>query len=301
MSIYPSSHRYLHSVAYYAMFLPSFSMQAHRHDHCEIMYLVNGSCTIDIGVKQLTLKPKQFVFLDSGVPHCLTVSPDSGGCTLLNYEFRCSADQTGIDFTTFAKSAIFLQFVTANAPFVYWEDRANLGYALKDLIAELETPKPDDFLLSLLCNRVLFELCRAQQKQGNATGITYLKKAKQYIDEHFCEELDVGQIADHVGLNHSYLQTLFAKEFGCGLMRYVNHQRMERATFLLKNTDLSIIDIAFHVGFNSRQHFGYTFEKRFGMSPKQYRNRFAKAPFADTKNYQQILSDGEKYPLIFPS
>ena len=47
--------------------------------------------------------------------------------------------------------------------------------------------------------------------------------------------------------------------------------RLQKAAIILRNSPMSITEIAFEVGFNSRQHFGYTFEKYFQMSPKEYR------------------------------
>ena len=46
---------------------------------------------------------------------------------------------------------------------------------------------------------------------------------------------------------------------------------LEHSVFLLINSSLSITDVAFQSGYNSRQHFGSTFEKYYGMSPRTYR------------------------------
>ena len=74
-----------------------------------------------------------------------------------------------------------------------------------------------------------------------------------------------------MGLNQAYLQTLFSTHFGCGVMAYANRLRIEKACFLLKNSELSITDIACETGYNSRQQFGYSFHRQMGKSPQQYR------------------------------
>lgn len=300
MSIYHSKNRYAQSGAYYALHLDRFDMPTHQHERCEIMYVVEGHCFIETEHANFELLPKQFVFLDQQVAHRLLIQPDTP-CVLLNYEFGCSEEHLGVDLFELAeRSPGFQQFLQTKAPCLVLHDRGKLGYALKDLIGELEE-SGDPYLLELLLRRMLLELARCAAKETAITGIGYLKRAKQYIAEHLLEELNVSQIAAFAGINHSYLQTLFAKHLGCGIMTYVNHQRMDRATFLLKNSNMQITDIAFEVGFNSRQHFGYTFEKRFGMSPRQYRILNSQNIATDTGTEQQTLepdgSRGTRYSL----
>ena len=66
---------------------------------------------------------------------------------------------------------------------------------------------------------------------------------------------------------------------------------MERAEFLLVNSSMKITDIAFSTGYNSRQHFGHTFEKYYGMSPLQYRKLHSRTLVPDTEKKQYILGD----------
>lgn len=291
MSIYHAKNRYAHSVAYYALNLDSFDMTDHRHNRCEIMYLVDGTCTVVVDGTPLLLHSKQFVFLDQQIPHRLEIEP-STPCTLLNYEFSCSDRRSGTDLVDLAAhSEAFQHFLDGRARYLLLYDRGKLGYALKDLIGELEQNNEDDYLLSLLFCRMFIELTKCSSTDSTLTGITYLKQARKYITEHFAEDISVAEVAHAVGINHSYLQVLFSKQFGCGIMTYVNNQRMDRATFLLKNSNMNVTDIAFEVGFNSRQHFGYTFEKRFAMSPKQYRKLNGQNIQTDTGTYQHMLAE----------
>lgn len=299
MSIFNSKNRYAQSMAYYALNLDVFDMPLHRHDRCEIMYLVDGKCTVEVDGTTHQLQSKQFVFLDQQIPHRLFIERGTP-CTLLNYEFRCSGEPGGVDVSDLARCCPEVaRFLTAgiSAPLLY--DRGKTGYALKDLIGALEAGE-QGYLLDLLLRRMLLELARCTGAEAASPGISYLKRARQYITDHLCEELNVPQIAAFVGINHSYLQTLFSKQFGCGLMTYVSNQRMDRASFLLKNSNMGITDIAFHVGFNSRQHFGYTFEKRFAMSPKQYRKLNGQNIPADTGSAQQLLTQDGRRDIRHP-
>lgn len=274
---------FLRSYAYYAVNLDHFEMNPHTHPAHELMYLVDGSCEVEVDGKRMTLKPNQFIFVRQGVPHCLSIH---SRCTLLNYEFSF-AKQDGVDVGyLLAQSADCRAFLAQLPPYFVRYDKRKLGYALKDLIDELEQSR-DGVLLPLLVQRMLLELTY-NEAQNSQSGILYLKKAKSFMEQNFQQPIQVADIADFVGVNHSYLQTLFSKEFGCGLMQYVAQLRLDRAGFLLANSSSSVIDIAFAVGFNSRQHFAYSFQKRFGMSPQKYRKIKGQAFAVDTHDFRVV-------------
>ena len=296
MSIYAPQNRYSYPEACYALNLNRYEMKMHQHHRCEIMYVADGSCQVFLEKEQITLHSKQLIFLDADVWHQLWIPPNTS-CTLFNLEFVCQEQAQGIDLYELAqKEPAFTRFLEKRAPYLVLFDPGKLGYALKDLIGELSDQREQSpYLLSLLFSRVFVELARCTPANVRESGIRYLNKAKRYIEDNLCEELSVPQIAGVVGINHSYLHTLFSKNIGCGVMAYVNRRRLERASFLLKNSSMSITDIAFHVGFNSRQHFGYMFEKQFGMSPKQYRKLNEENLTVHSHTGQLRLDRGRKF------
>ena len=144
----------------------------------------------------------------------------------------------------------------------------NLGYSLKDLISHLKkSPDSADFLFYLLFARVMEELAFSVMHPRENTGLRYLKKACEYIDANLHETIRIPKVAAYAGINKSYLQSLFARLLGCGIIEYVNKKRMEEAEFLLTNSSMSITDIAFSTGYNSRQHFAHTFENTAVRGP----------------------------------
>lgn len=294
MSIYNINNRYARPEAFYALNLTEFQMPPHSHNRCEIMYVVYGSCTVSVKEEMIALKKNQFIFLDQNVPHCLYIK--SGiPCTILNLEFSCSPspNEGGIDLSEMhIGSEAYRRFISSKEEFLVLNDNGKVGYAIKDLISELENKKSSDmFLLQLLFFRMLVEFSRSIGQGGHYPGSLHLRKAQRFINEHLYEELNVEMIAEIAGINHTYLQTLFSKQFNCGIIAYVNKLRMEHAAFLLNNSSMSITDVAFHLGFNSRQHFGYIFEKHYNMSPKQYRKLKGQNLKADTGGVQRYADE----------
>lgn len=95
-----------------------------------------------------------------------------------------------------------------------------------------------------------------------------------YIYEHLHERITVAILADTIGLNPSYLSTLFKKETGMAVSEYILDKRLETAETMLKYSDMSISEIASILSFSSQSHFTEAFKRRTGMTPREYRNRF---------------------------
>ncbi len=288
MSIYLSKNRYATINAFYSFQLEEFHMTEHAHDRCEIMYIADGSCKVWLDGQLIGINPKQFVFIDQNVPHQLLVEKGIP-CTILNLEFSCSPDPKGIDLGYLAERVKSFQvFLDGHQDFLLLCDSENVYEYLRRLIEMLEKKQPDDqYLIELLLCQLLAGISRCTGSRKRHAGTLYIKKAKEYINSHYLEDISSDMIAEFVGINRSYLHTLFSRYVGCSIMTYTNNLRLDRATFLLKNTNTSITDIAFQSGFNSRQHFGYTFEKHFHTSPFQYRKLSGGLIKSDTETFIQ--------------
>ncbi len=97
-------------------------------------------------------------------------------------------------------------------------------------------------------------------------------RAKEYIDEHYYENISQIQVADIIGITPGYLSTLFSKNMGCGFTDYLNQVRIHHACAYLQQNYLKTYEIAFKVGFRDEKYFSKVFKKIVGVSPKEYRN-----------------------------
>ncbi|MCZ8522538.1 MULTISPECIES: helix-turn-helix transcriptional regulator [Paenibacillus] len=85
--------------------------------------------------------------------------------------------------------------------------------------------------------------------------------------------ISVTDIAEFVGLNRSYLCSLFKDHSHSSIQSYLVHYRMQKACELMKQRELSIGDISRSVGYEDPLLFSKMFRKQRGESPKQYRTR----------------------------
>lgn len=93
----------------------------------------------------------------------------------------------------------------------------------------------------------------------------------QYLDEHFRERYDRRALSQKFDINEDYIGQLFKKTTGTNISNYINMRRIETAKKLLLETDSKIIDIGYHVGFETLVHFHRQFKKSTGMTPQEFR------------------------------
>ncbi|MFD0618763.1 response regulator [Paenibacillus sp. GCM10027629] len=98
-------------------------------------------------------------------------------------------------------------------------------------------------------------------------------EAKAYIKQHFAEsDMSIQRICQHLHISAGYFSSIFKKEVKSTFVNYLLDLRMEAAKELLRTTDLKAFEIAERVGYSDPNYFSFCFRKKFGMSPKDYRN-----------------------------
>ncbi len=95
--------------------------------------------------------------------------------------------------------------------------------------------------------------------------------ALQRLENNYFHELDVTALAAEFGYSRAHFTTLFTKKTGESPYRYLTRIRIEKAKTLLCETDLSVEEIAFSVGFFSAVRFCDLFKKRVGCTPSEFR------------------------------
>lgn len=121
----------------------------------------------------------------------------------------------------------------------------------------------------------LFFSCLAKTNKDaiciNSKDNIYVAHTIRYIQNHYSEPIRIDEIAQYVGLNRSYLSTLFKKHTGLSPLKYLQNFRVTRAAHLLSMTQLSIASIAFSCGYQEPESFHKIFRQFTGLSPSQYR------------------------------
>jgi AraC-like DNA-binding protein len=103
-----------------------------------------------------------------------------------------------------------------------------------------------------------------------------LKPAVDYLNSHFNESIAIEHVAEMVHLSSSQFQRRFRALFQTSPIQYLLQLRIDSACQQLQRTALSIGSIAIENGFYDQSAFCRQFQKRVGLTPRQYRTRFEK-------------------------
>jgi two-component system response regulator YesN len=97
-----------------------------------------------------------------------------------------------------------------------------------------------------------------------------VQRAKNYVHEHYAEDISRTEIAESVFLTPEYMAKMFKKETGVSLKQYISDYRVKVAKELLASPGVRISDVASEVGFDNFSYFSTVFKKTTGYTPNEY-------------------------------
>jgi len=140
----------------------------------------------------------------------------------------------------------------------------------------LQSPSPmsDFYTQRALAN--LFDMivahCYTEGLQdGSLTGDNPVLRARQYINEHYAEDITAEELASMSHCSKGHLFRAFKRSFRVSPLAYQQDLRFEAAQRLLRFTSLRCYEIALRVGYANVYYFHRQFRKRMGVTPRQYR------------------------------
>ena len=112
----------------------------------------------------------------------------------------------------------------------------------------------------------------AQLKQYDK-GLSHrqLEEIINYIEAYLKTNISLKELATMSDLSPHYFCHLFKRSTGIAPYQYVIQQRIAKAKQLLKQTELTLVDIALECGFANQSALNRTFKKRVGITPRKYR------------------------------
>lgn len=252
----------------------------HAHTLCEIMYVCEGSIAVDVEGAYITVGRKQFIWLDSSVAHQLLLE-DMPFCSVVNIEFQFE-DLPAKTLTIgdmYRSDPAFKEMLDTPASYMVLTDTDDTIYNLLKQIVLLadSTHHESEALCSWLTSQLLLLMARrrqlSSQKGSKPIRNAYISSALEYIDEHFCEQISVQQVASMLHVQSTYLHRLFKEHMGLTIGEYITQLRIEQAKELLTCTNRTLLDIATSVGFSSQQRLTQLFRRLTALSPLEYRQQ----------------------------
>lgn len=181
-----------------------------------------------------------------------------------------------MESTRFSREHLYEVFLSITNAFMYITHKGGQyisqidQYAFDPLLTQniiVSLDKLQEWAMEML-DKLQKELSESDQY----TKSHIIKQVHELVGSHSGHELSVKTIADHVFLHPVYLSKIYKAETGEGLGDYIIRRRMERALYLLKNTNKKIYEITTELGYQNPQYFSKMFKKHYGMTPNEFRD-----------------------------
>ena len=234
-------------------------------DYYLIHYVLSGTGTYTVGNIRHHLGPGSAFLIRPG--QTVLYSADHGAeWKYAFFAFNGSAAEQLISRTSFESKDV-IRF--ADESF----------YALIEETAKKLNSFPRNEDLYAITQLMRLFLCLAEHK-GDAPDADFqpirpdIQKVLDYLSRHYTENVTVSELSRMIALDRSYFCRLFKKAVGLSPKQYLIEIRLDRARFMLTETDLPVTRIASMAGFQSFPSFSQLFMNKFQQSPKKYREIF---------------------------
>lgn len=245
----------------------------HLHSDLELIYVLRGTLALTTDAKTYYVRKNEFIVINAYQLHELA-TPQQVKLLILQInpkEYEIFFPQINeilfqnqvLTKTNLVNFSLFKQHFLQTC-LVYFQERPFFqlechGYAALTLFALLEQA-PYDVISETEQNALLLRKER-------------LRRMVDYIQQHFHEKLLLADLAKQEALSINYLSHFFQNHLGMSFQSYLNHIRCEKAHFLIKNTEMSLLNISEACGFSDLRYLNRAFEQIYHFTPKEYRKQ----------------------------
>lgn len=249
----------------------------HWHDEMEIIYVKKGHGYVTVDFKQYKVSGSTIVLILPGQLHSIEQFDDLS----MEYEniifnvgmlLPRTEDSSSTEFLhPFLKGKITVPTVYSIVS-DYYDDLS----ACIDACDEICKTKPEGY--DLYIKGKLFEFfyilsnrCRNEKNPRTTKSLDKMKIVFKYIENNYMHKITIADIAAQVKFSESHFMRYFKENMGTSFVDYLRDYRLTMAARLLLVSDSAIINIAEEVGFDNLSYFNRAFKKKYGMTPRQYR------------------------------
>ena len=271
------------SFSYSCTFEPGDKTQLHTHEYLELSYIVSGRFRQRILGRDITFEQGDLCLIDKNCLHQDYLDPSPASILFLGiandiFEEIMESHAATERIVTFLQSALLKQKDLQQ----YLHFKPNPGTknrleeCLKDLLKELIL---HDNASSYICRGLLMRIFRilstdydfslSRELRREMNWLLY-EEITAYIQENF-RDISISRLCGQFHFQEDYFNRLLKQKTGKTYTEYVQDLRLSKAEELLKESSLSIEEIADLVGYRNKGYFYRLFTGRYKLTPARYR------------------------------
>lgn len=244
----------------------------HWHEDIELLLPIKGYLSYNVNGHHIHIAEGNAIFVNSRQMH-YGFSADG---TDSIYICICFKPDLLRAHTYFYEQYVLPVLTNSGLPYLLLEKENPVHTCILDLIKTIGNTKERDMRLMGKFYELwqeVYSLAEVKQSTPPDENLQFLRKMMSFISVHYSERISLTQIASAGGVCRSKCCQIFKKYMGHTPNDYLNSLRLEKSMELLRTTDMTATEIAFHCGFNSASYFAEIFKKQKGCSPKEYRKK----------------------------
>ncbi len=242
--------------------LAQTSYPHHWHDYFELEILIDGRATHCMNENNYTLKHGDAYILSYLDSHSFKADED---IKILNIRFTKELLPDKISDFIITANNLHCRFNADELEYLYKKIKS-VSNNTDNFIFHRE------FAANVITEIILL-IIKKCSPESPAVLPTPVQKTIAYILTNFRNDISIESAATMLALTPKYLGTLFRKSTNASFHTYLNNIRLKYACILLTGSDISVKEAAYASGYNSVEHFIYTFKKYLDMSPAEYRRK----------------------------
>ncbi len=227
----------------------------------QLVHIVEGEAVVELGREHFIIQPGEIALITPGPPVRYTFSVGGSTrhtwCTMINLGGRT---RLGRELLAAAR----VQPLSERLAILM-----EMGFSLGSRVAT-RSPNLLESLARCCLEAYLEEVRRAAAPTAGGEPPA-LARTMEWIAQHGHEPVDAAGLARHAGISRSALRTLFLEHLNTTPMRYVWRHRTERGIRLLRETGLTVAEIAWQCGFQTPFHFSRWVRQVSGIPPRAVR------------------------------
>lgn len=228
--------------------------------HYLLHYVINGEGKFYVNNKVYTLKAGQ----------CFLIAP--GKSTYYEASKENPWEYCWIGFDGYESANILKNCgLSEENPILLQKTNNKFEKSLLTLIENFDDLSTNELALTGHLYFCFSQIYNPQSSKEKKHYEDYSKAAIEYIHNNFSYDIQISDIAKHIGIDRTYLYKLFKKEFKVSPQQYLISYRLERAAYLLQKTNFNTTEIAFSSGFKDVPAFCNHFKKKYKLTPLQYK------------------------------
>lgn len=240
-----------------------------------IFYVIDGSCNFVCLGERHPISAGALVYFRPATPYYFDGKVK---VIVLNFDMtRLNSDKSAPHPPSIGLEAFDEGAIIENDPPLEFQDPIILEKAfevedkMQECLIHYSYPKPySDTFTSAILKEILCYIAQRTDSKSQEPCET-VQEIMLYISKNYDREITNTEISKELGYHSFYLNRIFKKETGITIHKAVLNEKMKVAKRLLKETDISIKEVAEEVGFFDRSRFCTAFKKHTGRTPLEYR------------------------------